>query len=830
MLTFQSRLGILVLSSVLSGVLCWPAVTSAADEAMLSVRTLAGKRLVVSITYFEDGQPTRASIQGITAEGETELKLGLIEGVDVQVATATAADVQLTLAVGENEITASSEGGKNARLKFGDVAADWKPSAIDVTPNSVDRAVWKQWHDFVTTEDLRAFRIAQSSVPDAADFVTFDLPCLRSFLSVLQTQLGSVTAGDNDGRADWIAWDLSGGQRVVSAALPFQRGSITFEITHIGNAITDIRFESPQIEGIWFSGPAELDAYTSITVSLLEDLFAGNALAGWERFGPAYRGTVTVEQLSQLSKSLVDQFGKLDSIETKYTRLLPADYETNQQTLVVVSALKVGAKQCLAETKFVFDVSPSSVPAGQLASVFVRPTWATAQPAHHQAAVNLLVTVFENGSFRLPKTVASDLVDQESLSDRFSEICQIVGPAATTDFDLWRSSGSQDYTRADGTLTLASKEAADVRLEYVGAEVAGVTVVTSADAVSTLSCIRQADGFASVAEQFWKSLLGDDTETAYELLSSEMKANQSVDVLRFSVATSGFVAATAFEPSSVRLATHPDRSSAGTVSVYTVVILEDGTKHPLRCDLERSGDSIQVVGFETDIEQAFPVPAGETQRRLVEQFVSGNVDAVDSLVADEQRIELDRDVLASFLRKLNTEIGQWQLAPNLRLVHHYSSGSRSEVLSGRLTNGDDEAPFQLKTRLGKLHAFNFHHESLRDFLPAGFIDSSVRKRSIVFVGAWFSSPAQRDDLLRKVLDHDLAQEGSLDEFGSLRKYLLRRYGAFEDVVVERVSTEVASQTATVVCKVMATKEDYKLAITFTWNATSIRISAVEVIR
>ncbi|GAB5405388.1 MAG: hypothetical protein Aurels2KO_36190 [Aureliella sp.] len=816
-----------VLLAFLLGLQTW---VRAAEDAMLSIRTESGTRLVVSITYFEGGQPTRASIQGITADAETELKLGLVEGIEVQVGTTQPSDVQLELLAGSRVVAAASGGGKNTRLKFGSVAADWNPPPIDVSPNAVDKAVWSGWREFLASADLRAFRIAQASVPEAAEAIAFDIPSLKSFLSCAKAELGGVVKGGNAESAELIAWDLSGGQRVVAATLPFERGSVTFEVTHIGNAITDIRFESPQLDGIWFAGPSELTPYESTADALLTDLFRGDALQAWQRFGPDFRGVVSVEQLSGLSESLKSQFGKLDSIETKFTRLLPVDFDRYQQTLVIVSALKAGSKRCLAETKFVFDVSPSSVPSGQLASVFVRPTWATAQPLHQQAAINLLVTVFEAGELHTPEALSSGLVDQDLLAERFAEICAVVGTNATVDMDLWRTSGTETYTRADGALELAADESADLRLDFVGEEVMGVTLITPRRAVSTLSCVSDPEEFTTVAEKFWTALLSDETEAAYELLGPQMRKKHTIDVLRFTVATSGFTAANLLETSSVRLSTHPDRLSPSSVSVYTVATLGDGTKHPLRCDLLRSDGTIKVIGFETDIQEYFPVATNVATEQLVRRFISGNVGAVADMVAQEQRIELDREVLEHFLRKLNTELGDWSVDPTLRLIHRYAAGSRQEVLSGRLVRGEQQVPYQVQTRLGNLQSFNFQHEPLRNFLPEEFVKSSVRQRAVVFVGAWFASPVQRDDLLRKVLDQELAQEASLDEFGSLRKYLLRRYGAFKDIVVDGVTSDVGDQTAVAVCRIVAANEDYKLQLTFTWNATSIRISGVEVIR
>lgn len=787
--------------------------------SVLSIEAPNPTQIVVSITYFDAQQPTSATVERLKLNDEHQLKLTAAQAVDIQIASLGPLSLKLVLDAGLERVEAAGDGSKrNLRLQAGNIPANWRAELLDVRPTAADASVIKVWESFLATQTIKTESISLDA--------QFDRPSLQAFAQVLGNELGKF---QTDAPRQWMAWNV-GSDRFLSADCIFENGSVTFELAAAEDSLWDIQLESERLEHVWFSGPSSTDEYEKLATELVRELFAGKTASAWTLFDPTYRESITVEKLESVALSLEKEFGALKEIKPKLTRLLGAPIGSDQQPIVVVLAMDAeGGSRAVAEVRFVFNVSPTQIPKGKLASFFVRPTWKTADGARQAVGEKFLASALDNTAWELPADLGTIPIDRTQWQANYKRLCDDLGGAGETDWDLWRFARSGQFSRAQGTVRLPSGERADLQLDFADNSIVGATLVKKFAAVTTLSSVNNPIAYSEAAESFWKSLLSDDFAGGLAQLSVPLQTTQSLDDLRFSVATSGFSSIKKFEQRHVRLSTQLSRPGNDVVSVFSIAQLGDGTLQPLRCDLQLVDGNMEVVTYETSINDGFPVDPTPASNNILSAFLRGDRGAIKAFVAAEQRIELDEDILVRFLAKLNRELGNSRPS-QLRLMYRYAGGQRNEELSGTLKLGEQESAFSILTKLGKLQSFQFDQPSVADFLEKAFVTSRVQQAAIVFVRAWFTTPVQRDDLLRKTLNAELSTEASLDSFGSLRQYLLQRYGAYSSVVVSSVTAEMGDHVATAICRVETATDAYDLELTFVWTATSMRITAVEVLR
>lgn len=795
------------------------AAQSIPQGAVLSFKAAEPSTIVVSITYFENQQPKSASVERLEIADEHQIPLTAAEAVDIQVASLGPLRLQIKLDVQPNALTAASDGSKrNLRLQAGNIPENWQAELLDVRPITADATVINAWEKFLANRSIESDAISHDAL--------FDLPSVQGFAKALDSELGNLR---KDVPRLWMAWNV-GGDRFLSADCTFDNGSVTFELAATKDTLLEVQLESEQLEHIWFSGPSSTATYEKSAAELVLDLFAGNATSAWARFDPTYRDSITVEQLGAIADSLEKEFGALLDIQPKLTKLLAHSMDTDEQPLLVVLAINTeDGRRGLAEVRYIFDVAPTHIPKGRLASFFVRPTWKTADSIRQNVAEEFLASAISKAAWDMPADLDTIPIDRTQWQGNYKQLCHQLGGAGETDWDLWRFAQTQRYARAQGTVKLPSGETAELQLDFADNGIVGATLVKKFSAVSTLASIKTPDSYSAAAESFWRSLLSDEFTRGLAELSVPLQNVASLDDLRFSVATSGFSSIKEFEQHHIRLSTQLDRSDNDIVSVFSLALLGDGTLQPLRCDLQLVDGNMQVVTYETSVNDHFPITPSRVSSDILSAFLHGDSAAIKALVAAEQRVELDEDLLVRFLAKLNDVLGNARPS-QLRLMHYYSGGLRNEELSGKLMLNGEHSAFSIRTQLGKLQSFQFDQPSLADFLDEPFVASRVQQSAIVFVRAWFTTPVQRDDIMRKTLNAELSTEPSLDNFGSLRQYLLRRYGTFSSVVVSSVTAQMADHVATAICLVETSQAVFKLELTFVWTATSIRITAVEVLK
>lgn len=796
-----------------------------------------GSVAVVAAYYFDQQAAVRSSTQLVVlSETGTQIELDSPgAGLAIQIISPVTQAIEAQLLIDGQAVVMDSENGTvPLELMLGVVPADWAAPSLDIRLEAADKQLIEAFREGLVSEQVEEL-ISQRVDADV------DAASLVAGVKALKQNLGPLLARADD-LPQWLGWDAAEGGRVLCGTLEFERGTCRFRLDAIDDKLIEVEFSSAQMSPWWFTQQVETEAYEAEAVALAEALFQDKPETAHDLFSSLFHDTITVERLDELGVGLREQFGnKIITADLKLAQLGPIDDVNMQRTLSIVHSYRMDSeKECVSRVDFVFPLNDGRIPRAHLARINIRLAWQSSAPQQVAVAGEALELLC-NPSFdanRFSSLLAPEILELTETSQLVELLGSLSKPleglAAPVDWDLWSVTTTGRYCHAVGQIQLVEAQTAEAWIDFVDDKLSAVTIISPQVAFTTRQCISRQTQIQQACRAFWHPLLAGDAKAAYQLLSPDLQTQLSQ--LEFELIAASSDLSMLDEPGKLRVASilvsdSLVRTQAAAVVCYCVAAFPNAQFQPLRCELafDASGEP-KVIDFTSDF--AATVPVQPTPERLapLRALTSGNTANIIPMLAEQEKLNTDYDVLSAFANKLHRLLGNDWKAEDVRILHQYSVGRRVEQLLGNVSYKDQlPIPFTIITEFGMLKSFHFASEKLNAFVDERILKIWAQQRGLRFLNAWLAGPGQDTVLMSQHLDSELGEEEGLLRFNTLRDSLTEQHGAFSGPVLSKIQIDVRPLQVVVECPVNFRASEVKLRIKLDLDATSLRVSSVQVV-
>jgi len=180
----------------------------------------------------------------------------------------------------------------------------------------------------------------------------FDEPVLKEWMDAVNERLGAYRGIEVSNFETKSGFNNGNGYTLTKNTVKFEKGTGVSELIFSEGKIAGFNFQSDQLKGEWFEGPANTQLYQERSLEFYNAFVADESTTARSQMSEALADAVSLEELTQMRQSVEALAGEIEDVQV----LEDEFFRDDEGPKLRVKLLLAGTKANLAsEAIFQFD-------------------------------------------------------------------------------------------------------------------------------------------------------------------------------------------------------------------------------------------------------------------------------------------------------------------------------------------------------------------------------------------------------------------------------------------------------------------------------------------